>query len=920
MVKFNCIERPLKRAYARYGRFISHHPFVFLILPVILAGGLGTGILFLEKESDTEYLFTPRNGRAVAERREVETIFDGNLQDGQLPTRLTHFGRYGRAIVVAKDNLNILKEDVFADVQRLNTEILNIVILDEKNHQVSFTDVCLMWQYECIANDIFEVFNDTNNYQDSITYPYWVSTEKNKVYFLGSAIGGVILESNTSVILSGEALQLQYFLRDDSDTNELSSDWEDAFLVLLETFQSKVVDVTRYTSHSLEQELNKASGQVFGMFTIAFTLIINFSIWSCTKLDWVQNKPWLACLGVLSAGLAILSAFGVMGFCGIPFIDVVASTPILILSIGVDDMFIMLCSWRRTNIRSSVEDRMSETLSEAALSITITSLTDALAFGVGTITQFPSVQIFCIFTGVAVLFDYFYQVTFFAAAMVLTGRREAANRHCSGCNVVLPLDEAPSTSYKIFCAGGPSRKTLNHQSEDSAHAVMLIFRNYFAPFVCHHVVKFLTILFYCVYLAFSIFGVTQIEEGLELRNIASDQSYVVPFYDYETQYFKNYGPAVAVIFDDEYEYWKPSTQNELDAVVKKFENSEYTFDDEYTSWWLRDYLDYLEILKIKDPPKDVFLHILEKEFLKFEMFQQYSLDLVFNEDTTSIKASRFYVLTRYVTNSSMETAMMNAMREIADDVDVTVYHPSFTFTDQYEAVLPNTIQNLGIAIAAMFVVALLLIPQPVCALWVTFSIISMEVGVVGLMSFWDVKLDSVSMINIILCIGFSVDFSAHIAYAFSVANGSTNNDRAKEAFYALGMPIAQGACSTLLGIVVLTSSDVYIFRTFFKTLFLVMTLGVFHSLFVLPVLLMLFTPQSCAKTELTPQVAPVTCRSLHVDVLRPDGPSPTLSHKNTMEMNCKQNIDAVLVDNDAQEPVTDTSSADGKVNPTFEEE
>lgn len=59
----------------------------------------------------------------------------------------------------------------------------------------------------------------------------------------------------------------------------------------------------------------------------------------------------------------------------------------------------MLAAWRRTSIKQSVPERMAITLSEAAVSITITSVTDILSFTIGVFSPFPSVTIFCIYSG-----------------------------------------------------------------------------------------------------------------------------------------------------------------------------------------------------------------------------------------------------------------------------------------------------------------------------------------------------------------------------------------------------------------------------------------------------------------------------------------------------------------------------------------
>lgn len=53
---------------------------------------------------------------------------------------------------------------------------------------------------------------------------------------------------------------------------------------------------------------------------------------------------------------------------------------------------------------------MALAYANAALGVTITTLTDVLAIGVGAFTQFETVHIFCAFAGAGIAFDFFYQV------------------------------------------------------------------------------------------------------------------------------------------------------------------------------------------------------------------------------------------------------------------------------------------------------------------------------------------------------------------------------------------------------------------------------------------------------------------------------------------------------------------------------
>ena len=116
-------------------------------------------------------------------------------------------------------------------------------------------------------------------------------------------------------------------------------------------------------------------------------------------------------------------------------------------------------------------------------------------------------------------------------------------------------------------------------------------------------------------------------------------------------------------------------------------------------------------------------------------------------------------------------------------------------------------------------------------------------GVLGYMALWGVNLESVSMITVIMSIGFSVDLSAHIAYAYAKATGD-KYARAVTALETLGWPVFLGAFSTVIGILILTLVDAHIVQIFFKTVFLVITFSLLHGIVFLPLFLTIVIPSS----------------------------------------------------------------------------
>ncbi|NXL01437.1 PTHD3 protein, partial [Mesembrinibis cayennensis] len=285
----------------------------------------------------------------------------------------------------------------------------------------------------------------------------------------------------------------------------------------------------------------------------------------------VRNNVWLACCGVVSAGLAVLSSFGLMLFCGVPFVVTVANAPFLILGVGVDDMFIMIASWEQSSRKkgkSDVKSRLAETYGEAALSVTITTLTDVLAFYIGTWTAFPSVRSFCLYTGTAFVFCYIYTMTFFGAIIVLNDKREQGNRHWLTCMPVGGDKAQKSCLYNACCIGTCSRESSQPESE---HPMSTFFKKYYGPFFTNKWIKLLVVLLYGTYLGGSIYGCTQIREGIDLRNLASDGSYVIPYYDDDDKYFSAYGPRVMVVITESVDYWNETVRLGIENCTQDLE-------------------------------------------------------------------------------------------------------------------------------------------------------------------------------------------------------------------------------------------------------------------------------------------------------------------------------------------------------------
>ena len=527
----------------------------------------------------------------------------------------------------------------------------------------------------------------------------------------------------------------------------------------------------------------------------------------------------------------------------------------LMIGIGMDGIFLLLSSWTRSEQTSrDLVTRMSVTYSDAAVSLTITQLTNILSFLVGAaVPGFPCVQIFCVYAACGLCFSYMWTITMFGACLAISGHLEHSNRHSLLFTKVKPKSLAQDSSwlYRLLFVGGIDTSDPTNTQDNKDEKMMAFFKHVVAPTLNYKPFKAFIILCFLCYLAVSGLGIYNLREGLQLSNLAMEDSHVVPHFQ-ANEMFRDLTYRIQVVLPDVLDYHNQTVQKELLGLVKTLEESEYISNQSSVKqFWLAEFLSVARInfILFNITTKEQFMSNLQL-FLEESKNFTLSTDVILTEDASEVRASRLFLQTDRIQDSQAEQRMLLDLRKVVAKLPfrVILFNPLFFIFDQFAEVFNQTLLCVCLCVGIMSVVILIFIPSKVCVIWVIFSVVSVEVGVLGMMSFWKINLDVISMIVLIMGIGFSVDFSAHISYHYLSAEEELGpEERLAHCLFALGPPILQGALTTMLSVLPLVRHPSYVIITFSKMIFLVILLGLLHALLLLPVLLTLFGPGACRR-------------------------------------------------------------------------
>lgn len=184
--------------------------------------------------------------------------------------------------------------------------------------------------------------------------------------------------------------------------------------------------------------------------------------------------------------------------------------------------------------------------------------------------------------------------------------------------------------------------------------------------------------------------------------------------------------------------------------------------------------------------------------------------------TTTITSKDFYTCLK---ESRKVTADIEDMlRKYDKDIEVFPYSIFYVFYEQYLTIWNDALISLGLSLLAVFVVTFILTGLDIIsALIVVVMVFLILLNMGGLMWIWNVSLNAVSLVNLVVCVGIGVEFISHIVRSYTMCTGS-HLERASQSLSLMGSSVLSGITLTkFAGIVVLAfaKSQVFFFFKFY---------------------------------------------------------------------------------------------------------
>ncbi|KAJ0426564.1 patched family-domain-containing protein [Aspergillus carlsbadensis] len=713
-------------------------------------------------------------------------------------------------------------------------------------------------------------------------------------------------------------------------------DWEDSFKRIFQVVQEEARErglrVSFSTEASVEQELNKSSNTDAKIVVISYIIMFIYASLALgsVAMTWkslvcnpsnalVQSKFTLGVVGIVIVLMSVSASVGLFSAAGIKVTLIIAEViPFLVLAVGVDNIFLIVHEFERLNVShpdEEIDERISRAIGRIGPSIFLSAITETVAFALGVFVGMPAVRNFAVYAAGAVFINAILQVTMFISVLALNQKRvESLRADCIPCLTVRKAHSGMS-------------EDRGFDDQDGESALQKLIRKVYAPRLLNRRFKVLVVVIFLGILTAGLALIPEVALGLDQRIALPSDSYLIRYFDDLSEYFGS-GPPVyfvtrnvnvtqrghqqqlcgrftsceeyslAFVLEQESKrpnvsYISGATASWLDDFFYWlnpqqdccFEDGKLCFEDRTPAW---------NITMYGMPEGEEFIHYLEKWIQSptdascpLGGKAPYSSALVFDPKRVTTNASHFRTShTPLRTQDDFIKSYISARRiarGISEEhgIDVFPYSKSYIFFDQYVSIVQLAGTLLGSAVAIIFVITSVLLGSVATGAVVTGTVVMIVVDIIGSMAIAGVSLNAVSLVNLVICVGISVEFCAHIARAFmfpsrAIMDTAPTRFRAKDArawtaLVNVGGSVFSGITVTkLLGVCVLAFTRSKIFEIYYFRVWLALIVfAATHALIFLPVALSYFGGEGYADPEadggLEENLASRGYRSLLVD-------------------------------------------------------